>query len=390
MQMGLQVLIGSRGEHSLTTEVNQGLHIDLDEYDSALASILEEARLRPFSGIIGSDDSTVELAAHAASRLGLPHNPPEAARLTRRKDLARAHLMLAGCPVPIHCLIDISKPLDHQLAGLPWPCVIKPLNMAASRGVIRANNEDEFRNACERIRNIISESTDEFERSHVLVENYIDGIEVAYEGYLHEGKLHTLTVFDKPDPLVGPFFEETIYVTPSQLDADSLNMIKQRVQQACIAFGLTTGPVHAELRVNAVDAWILEVASRTIGGDCARTLDSGTNKNLEQLTVSLAIGEPMQPEAITQSRGVMMIPIRQAGLLRRVEGILAAQKVPYIEKIDIVIAEGHELIPLPEGNQYLGFIFAKADTPEMVTAALRSAHEKLNFVTATIIRLASA
>jgi biotin carboxylase len=390
MQMGLQVLIGSRGEHSLTTEVNQGLHIDLDEYDSALASILEEARLRPFSGIIGSDDSTVELAAHAASRLGLPHNPPEAARLTRRKDLARAHLMLAGCPVPIHCLIDISKPLDHQLAGLPWPCVIKPLNMAASRGVIRANNEDEFRNACERIRNIISESTDEFERSHVLVENYIDGIEVAYEGYLHEGKLHTLTVFDKPDPLVGPFFEETIYVTPSQLDADSLNMIKQRVQQACIAFGLTTGPVHAELRVNAVDAWILEVASRTIGGDCARTLDSGTNKNLEQLTVSLAIGEPIQPEAITQSRGVMMIPIRQAGLLRRVEGILAAQKVPYIEKIDIVIAEGHELIPLPEGNQYLGFIFAKADTPEMVTAALRSAHEKLNFVTAPIIRLASA
>ena len=388
--MGLQVLIGSRGEHSLTTEVNQGLHIDLDEYDSALASILEEARLKPFSGIIGSDDSTVELAAHAASRLGLPHNPPEAARLTRRKDLARAHLMLAGCPVPIHCLIDISKPLDHQLAGLPWPCVIKPLNMAASRGVIRANNEDEFRNACERIRNIISESTDEFERSHVLVENYIDGIEVAYEGYLHEGKLHTLTVFDKPDPLVGPFFEETIYVTPSQLDADSLNMIKQRVQQACIAFGLTTGPVHAELRVNAVDAWILEVASRTIGGDCARTLDSGTNKNLEQLTVSLAIGEPIQPEAITQSRGVMMIPIRQAGLLRRVEGILAAQKVPYIEKIDIVIAEGHELIPLPEGNQYLGFIFAKADTPEMVTAALRSAHEKLNFVTAPIIRLASA
>jgi biotin carboxylase len=390
MQMGLQVLIGSRGEHSLTTEVNQGLHIDLDEYDSALASILEEARLRPFAGIIGSDDSTVELAAHAASRLGLPHNPPEAARLTRRKDLARAHLMLAGCPVPIHCLIDISKPLDHQLAGLPWPCVIKPLNMAASRGVIRANNEDEFRNACERIRNIISESTDEFERSHVLVENYIDGIEVAYEGYLHEGKLHTLTVFDKPDPLVGPFFEETIYVTPSQLDADSLNIIKQRVQQACIAFGLTTGPVHAELRVNAVDAWILEVASRTIGGDCARTLDSGTNKNLEQLTVSLAIGEPMQPEAITQSRGVMMIPIRQAGLLRRVEGILAAQKVPYIEKIDIVIAEGHELIPLPEGNQYLGFIFAKADTPEMVTAALRSAHEKLNFVTAPIIKLASA
>lgn len=388
--MGLEVLIGSRGEHSLTTEVNQGLHIDLDDHDAALAAILEEARSRPFAGIIGSDDSTVELAAHAASRLGLPHNPPDAARLSRRKDLARAHLMLAGCPVPIHCLIDISKPLDRQMTGLPWPCVIKPLNMSASRGVIRANNEQEFIVACRRIRGIINESADEFERNHVLIEDYIDGVEIAYEGYLHQGVLHTLAVFDKPDPLIGPCFEETIYVTPSRLEADTLNLIKQRVQQACSAYGLTTGPVHAELRVNASDAWILEVASRTIGGDCARTLDSGTNRSLEQLTVSLATGEPISPPDIDQSRGVMMIPIRQAGLLRRVEGILAAQKVAHIEKIDIVISEGHELVPLPEGNQYLGFIFARADTPEAVTAALRKAHEKLNFVTAPVFRLESA
>ena len=388
--MGLQVLIASHGEHSLTTEVNQGLNIDLDDHDAALQKILHEARLRPFAGIIGSDDSTVELAAHAAHRLGLPHNPPQAARLTRRKDLARAHLMLAGCPVPIHCLINISKPLDRQIAGLPWPCVIKPINMAASRGVIRANNETEFRSACHRIAKIIAESTSEFERDHVLVEDYIDGIEIAYEGYLHAGRLHTLAVFDKPDPLTGPFFEETIYVTPSQLDAETLNLIKLRVQQACTAFGLTTGPVHAELRVNAADAWILEVASRTIGGDCARTLDDGTSKSLERLTVSLAIGEAVRPGPIEQSRGVMMIPIRQAGLLRRVEGILAAQKVPYIEKIDITISEGHELIPLPEGNQYLGFIFAQAGTTEAVTAALREAHAKLTFVTAPIFKLETA
>jgi hypothetical protein len=222
------------------------------------------------------------------------------------------------------------------------------------------------------------------------VEDYIHGTEVAFEGYLHHGRLQTLAVFDKPDPLTGPFFEETIYVTPSTLDADTLALIKQRVQQACSAFGLRTGPVHAELRVNALDAWILEVASRTIGGDCARMLDSGTSKSLEQLTVSLAIGEAAKPAELTQSRGVMMIPIRQAGILKRVEGILAAQKVPYIENIDIVISEGHELIPLPEGNQYLGFIFAKADTPEMVTAALRAAHGKLNFITAPVFKLAEA
>ncbi|NNJ96542.1 MAG: ATP-grasp domain-containing protein [Gammaproteobacteria bacterium] len=388
--MGLQVLIASRGQHSLTTEVNQGLHIDLDDHDAALSTILAEARRRPFAGIIGSDDSTVELAADVANRLGLPHNPPESARLTRRKDLSRAHLMLAGCPVPIHCLLNLDKPLDTQITGLPWPCVIKPLNMAASRGVMRVNNERELYNACVRIAPIIAESTAAFERSHILIEEYIDGIEIAYEGYLHKGVLHTLTVFDKPDPLVGPFFEETIYVTPSQLDAETLALVESRVQQACTAIGLQTGPVHAELRINATDAWMLEVASRTIGGDCARTLDSGTDRNLEQLTVSLAIGKPLQPVAIEQSRGVMMIPIRQAGLLRRVEGILAAQKVPHIEKIDITISEGHELIPLPEGNQYLGFIFAQADTSDAVTAALREAHAKLKFVTAPVFRLETA
>jgi len=386
--MGLGVLIASRGEHSLTTEVNQGLHVDLDNHDAALAVILEEARARPFTGIIGSDDSTVELAARAASRLGLPHNPPEAARVSRRKDLARAHLMLAGCPVPVHCLINLGKPLGPQMAGLPWPCVIKPLNMSASRGVIRADDERQFVEACDRIRGIIAESNDAFESSCVLVEDYIDGTEVAYEGYLHQNVLHTLALFDKPDPLVGPFFEETIYVTPSRLEPGMQRRVEQRVQQACKAYGLTTGPVHAELRVNASDAWILEVASRTIGGDCARTLDSDTSNSLEQLTVSLATGSPVRPPEITQSRGVMMIPIRQGGLLRRVEGLLAAQKVAHIENIDIVISEGHELVPLPEGNQYLGFIFARADTPEEVTAALRAAHEKLNIVTAPVFKLA--
>ena len=388
--MGLRVLIASRGQHSLTTEVNQGLHVDLDNHDAALRTILAEAGHCPFAGIIGSDDSTVELAADVAHRLGLPHNPPKSARLTRRKDLSRAHLMLAGCPVPLHCLLDLDRPLDTQIAGLPWPCVIKPLNMAASRGVMRVDNERELHDACARIAPIIAESTNAFERSHILVEKYIDGFEIAYEGYLHDGELHMLTIFDKPDPLVGPFFEETIYVTPSQLDVDTLALVNTRVQQACTAIGLRTGPVHAELRINSADAWMLEVAARTIGGDCARTLDSGTDKMLEQLTVSLAIGKPIQPVPIEQSRGVMMIPIREAGLLRRVEGILAAQKVPHIDDITITISEGHELIPLPEGNQYLGFIFAHAESPAVVIDALRTAHAKLKFVTAPIFRLETA
>jgi biotin carboxylase len=169
--MGLEVLIASRGQHSLTTEISEGLHVDLDNHDAALQRILDADRHTPFTGILGSDDSTVELAADAARQLGLPHNPPEAARLSRRKDLARAHLALAGCPVPIHCLIDVQKPLEPQMDGLPWPCVLKPLHMSASRGVIRADNPVEFKQACHRIRSIAGEYGDDFERNHLLVED---------------------------------------------------------------------------------------------------------------------------------------------------------------------------------------------------------------------------
>ena len=388
--MGLEALIGSRGEHSLTTEVSQGLHLDLDNPAQALAHILAEAETAPFAGILGSDDSTVELAAHAAQQLGLPHNPPEAARLSRRKDLARAHLSLAGCPVPINCLVDLNKPLQPQIAGLPWPCVIKPLNLSASRGVIRANTPDEFIRACARVADIIAETNNDFERSHVLVEDYIDGIEVAYEGYLQQGELTTLALFDKPDPLVGPFFEETIYVTPSHLDQTTQAHIKARVAQACAAYGLTMGPVHAELRVNSEDAWILEVAARTIGGDCARTLDTGEALNLEALTIALATGHPVENRAVEGARGVMMLPIREGGLLRRVEGINAAARVPHIEKVDIIVREGTRLVPLPEGNQYPGYLFARADSPEQVVEALRSAHARLKFVVAPVFSLHEA
>jgi biotin carboxylase len=378
-EMGLDVLIASRGEHSLITEVYEGLHIDLDDQDSAFESIMLEARRKPFAGVLGSDDSTVELAARIAQSLNLPHNDPKAAQASRRKDIARAHLALAGCPVPGHCLLDLQIPIEDQIAGIPFPCVLKPLHLSASRGVIRANNTDELINACERIRAIIAGYGDEFERSNILIEHYIDGIEVAYEGFLHDGRLSTLAIFDKPDPLTGPFFEETIYVTPSRLDPQAQALIRQRVQEACDAYGLTTGPVHAELRVND-EVWILEVASRTIGGDCGRTLDRGNGLELEMLTIALAIGQPVSQEPLPTARGVMMIPVPEAGLLRRVEGLSTARKTPHITAIDIVIPDGHELIPLPEGNQYPGYIFAEADDPETVVDALRKAHQQLKFV----------
>lgn len=389
--LGLKVTIASQGKHSLVTEVASGLHIDFADTGSAVDEILKANSKSPFAGILGSDDQTVELAAMVARKLALPHNPPEAAMCSRRKDIARAELALAGCPVPIHCLLDISLPLQSQMAGMSklisWPCVVKPLNMSASRGVIRTDNPEQFITACERLRTIIAESQDDFERTHILVEQYIDGSEIAYEGFLQNGKLHTITIFDKPDPLVGPYFEETIYVTPSTLTAELQQSIKQLIQQACKAYGLVTGAIHAECRIGRNNAiWILEIASRTIGGDCARMLDN-ENFTIEELAISLAINHPVNSSLPEQARGVMMIPVKKHGLLRRVEGLLNARKVKHIDSIDIAISEGHELIPLPEGNQYLGYIFASADTTEEVTAAIREAYAQLNFETAPVFKI---
>jgi len=393
--MELEVIVASSGEHSLTSEVHDGLHIDLDDIDSAGDEIVKAAKKSPFCGVLGCDDSTVELAAAVGQRLNLPHNPPEAARLSRRKDLSRAHLLNYGCAVPGHHYLDLSLDLGldlaEQLTAISYPCVVKPVHLSASRGVIRANDPSELITACERIKPIIEGAVDPIEARRVIVEDYIDGVEVAYEGFLNDGQLNTLAIFDKPIPLVGPFFEESIYVTPSQLSFEQQQSIKQSVAHACDAYGLSTGPVHAELRVNADNAWILEVASRTIGGDCGQALNSTEDSgfSIEELAISLAIGRPIHPKPLLGSRGVMMIPIPKAGILKRVEGLESARLVEHVEKVDIIIAAGHELVPTPEGEQYPGYIFARAEKPQQVIAALQEAHDKLKFVISPLWKISN-
>jgi len=381
-RMGIKVILASNGEHSLTSEIYNGLHIDLDDIDNAFKIIIKAAKETSFIGVIGCDDSTVELAARVAEYLNLPHNPPNAARLSRRKDLSRTHLLSHDCAVPKHHYLDLTQELSSQLKPISYPCVVKPVHLSASRGVIRADNTSQLITACERIKPIISAASDAIEASRVIVEDYIDGLEVAYEGYLSNGQLNTLAIFDKPIPLVGPFFEESIYVTPSQLTNKQQQNIKHSVAQACEAYGLNTGPVHAELRVNQDNAWILEVASRTIGGDCGRTLDDSENGgfNIEELAISLAINQQVEPKPIKGSRGVMMIPIPGAGILNRVDGLQQARQIKNVTKVDIIIATGHELVPTPEGEQYPGYIFARAETPQQVIEALQTAHDQLKFI----------
>jgi biotin carboxylase len=385
---GIDVLIASEGRYSLISELAGGLQVDLDS-PTALDLLLEANARQAFAGVVATDDAVVELGSRVAEVLDLPHNPPEAARYSQRKDLSRQVLAAAGVPVPGFRRVSLDAPLGSQLSTVHYPCVVKPLALSGSRGVIRADSARELVAAVDRIRAILSREyghRSELSR-HVQVEDFVPGQEVALEGMLHAGRLAVLALFDKPDPLDGPFFEETYYITPSRHPAGLRARLVRRVQQACTALGLREGPVHAELRIHAGDGVIMEVASRTIGGDCARLLQFGTGQGLEDLVISHAIGQPLPVSPQDGGAGVLMIPIAEAGVLRRVEGIPAARAVHYVEDVMISLRDGYELVPLPEGASYLGFMFARAPSAAQAEAALREAHAKLRIVTAPLMRL---
>jgi biotin carboxylase len=285
--------------------------------------------------------------------------------------------------VPRFQLVELSDDPARAARKVEYPCVLKPLMLSASRGVIRANDPREFVTAFERIAAILAEpdaAPPDGARRALLVEEFVPGREIALEGLLVGGSLHVLAVFDKPDPLDGPFFEETIYVTPSRLPAATQTRAAAVTRDACSALGLTEGPIHAELRVNERGPFVLEVAARSIGGLCARTLTFGTGLSLEDLILCHALGRPLESlERERRAAGVMMIPIPRAGCLVSVSGVEEARAVGAVEDVVITMHPGQEVIPLPEGWQYLGFIFARAETPAAVEGALREAHARLRF-----------
>jgi biotin carboxylase len=294
----------------------------------------------------------------------------------------------AAVSVPEFRVVNLAESLVPQLEGLVFPCVAKPLSLSGSRGVIRADTQEQVLSACARIQALLAGESlhDEFAASHVLIEGFVPGPEVALEGLLNNGELEVLAIFDKPDPMEGPFFEETYYITPSRHSAANQADIISCARAACEALGLSEGPVHAEIRLSDKGSVVLEVASRTIGGECARLLSYGTGHSLESLVIAHATGKPLEIQAETGGAGVLMIPITGAGIMRRVEGITAARAVPFVEDILINIREGYELVPLPEGGSYLGFMFASAPTPEQAEAALRAAHAKLKIIVAPVMK----
>ena len=379
--LGLDMVVASEGEHSLVPGLDGGIRVDLGDIGAVIEQVLAVHRGRPIAAVVATDDATVEIANRAAAALGLAHNAPSAARTARRKDLARAALAAAGLPVPAVRRVDLRRPIRPQLDGIELPCVVKPLAMSASRGVIRADDIPGLEAACRRAGAIVAGAD---ERHTLLVESFVPGPEIALEGMLEGGELTVLAIFDKPDPLDGPFFEETIYVTPSRLPRSVQALAAERVRAGCAAYGLAEGPVHAELRIHDGDAWVIEIAGRTIGGDCARLFTFGSGTSLEHLVLQRALGEspggPFRGEA--RAAGVLMIPTPGAGTLRRVEGVMEASRIPGIREVSITVREGYELAPLPEGGTYLGFVFALGDAPAEVEASLRRAQGAIRVIVA--------
>jgi biotin carboxylase len=390
-KLGVDVAFGTDRCHKLDDPWgDHALPLHFEQPEQAAEEIVRQFRgssLRdnPPDAIIALGDRPTPTAAYAARSLGIAGNSPEAVELCRNKLRQRRALSAAGVLVPEFFSFVLSDKMEHVLRQVQYPCVVKPLSLSASQGVIRANDAAEFETALERIRLLLKSAEIRALREpgldELLVEKYIPGKEVAIEGLMLNGQLRVLAIFDKPDSLEGPYFEETIYVTPSRLPNEMQTALISNAKRSVAALGLITGPIHAEFRVNESGPWVLEVAPRPIGGLCSRALRFGPKRmSLEELLIGSALEmSGSDAERETAASGVMMIPVPRSGIFEGVEGIAEAQAVPGVDEILITARLRDYVAAWPDGSSYLGFIFARRDAAAEVEGALRAAHAKLQF-----------
>jgi hypothetical protein len=368
---------------------DRAIAVHFENPEVAAHTVMESLRGQDIDGILALGDRPAVAAAYAARGLGVHYNHPSAVEACRNKLRMREVFRDAGLRVPWFRDLPIDPTPEPALLGIQFPCVLKPLSLSASQGVVRANHREEFLAASARIRRLLESPEIRFTREpnldRMLVEGYIPGREVAVEGLLTDGHLRVLAIFDKPDPLEGPYFEESIYVTPSRLPDAEQRAIEQSARDAARALGLSHGPLHAEFRINDDGVWPLEVAPRSIGGLCARALRFLSSVEvepigLEELLLRHALEFPGSDSLREPlASGVMMIPIPKSGVLEAVAGEDAARAVPGITDL-VITARLHDYIAAwPEGSSYLGFLFARGNHPEEVEQAIRRAHETLAF-----------
>jgi len=368
---------------------DQAIAVHFESPEAAAYTVMEALRGQVVRGILALGDRPAVAAAYAARGLGLHFNHPAAVEACRSKLRMREVFRDAGLRVPWFRHFPIDPAPEPAFFGISYPCVLKPLSLSASQGVVRANDRQEFLAAAARVRRLLESpeirATREPNLDQMLVEGYIPGREVAVEGLLTDGALRALAIFDKPDPLEGPYFEETIYVTPSRLPESQQHAVLQCARDAARALGLSHGPIHVEFRINEAGVWPLEVAPRPIGGLCARALRFSSGEapepiGLEELLLRHALELPgCDSPREGFASGVLMIPVPKSGMLEGVTGEDAARSTPGVTEL-IITARLHDYIAAwPEGSSYLGFLFARGSAPEEVELAIRRAHEKLAF-----------
>lgn len=384
-RLDIDVVLGNNHCAKLGDAWGDGaLALKFRQPDKAAAALVAHGHEHGLDAIVAIGDQPLLVGALAASELGLPCNAPKAVAACRDKVVSRTRLRNAGLPVP--WFERFSKDADPRdfAERVPYPCVVKPLGLSASRGVMRADDAPSFVTTFERLRTLLSTADVQVERNEVhdwvLVEAFIPGAEVALEGLLDNGRLRVLALFDKPDPLDGPTFEETIYVTPSRHPETVQQAIVTACEEAARALGLEHGPIHAELRLSPSGPMLLEIAARSIGGLCSRVLRFGLGMSLEEIILRHALGMPLTESAREEkAAAVMMIPVPRAGSFRGCSGVEQARAVLGVDDVVITAKIGQQLQPLPEGSTYVGFIFARGDTPAMAEAAVRDAFAELRF-----------
>ncbi|MGQ0735211.1 MAG: ATP-grasp domain-containing protein [Acidobacteriota bacterium] len=368
---------------------DQALPIRFHEEAASVEVVVGAARTASIDGVVAVGDRPAVLAARVAARLGLAWHSPDAAEAARDKRRTRETLLAAGLPAPSFTVVSRHADAGSLARTLHWPVVLKPLMLSGSRGVIRADSPEAFVQAFARVGRLLASPEVRQLRDpaadDILIEAYIEGREFALEGVIEHGVLHPLAIFDKPDPLEGPFFEETIYTTPSRIGAAEQARLIDAAADAARALGLSHGPIHAECRLGSSGVFVLEVAARPIGGLCARALSfdgpDHDGASLEEVLLRHALGESVTPwRRERRAAGVMMIPIPSAGVFRRASGQAEALAVPGVTELHLTAKPDQQLVPLPEGASYLGFIFARGEDADSVEHALRTAHTRIAFV----------
>lgn len=419
-ELGVELVFATDRCHALDDPwQDAAVPIRFHDPDASLRAIVAAARARPVDGVLAVGDRPVLLAAQAAEALGVPGNPPEAALASMHKRRARERFAAAALPVPWFVDLTVEHDIRAVAGTLPYPVVIKPAGLSGSRGVIRANTAAELETAFRRVAALLARPEIRAQRTgaegDLLIEEFIPGAEYAVEGLLTAGAFTPIAIFDKPDPLDGPFFEETLYVTPSAAPPSTQADIVHTIERAARALGLRHGPVHAECRVNARGVFVLEVAARPIGGLCSRVLrveyavephgrlsldgrggrapaeDSRAPYSLEHLLLRHAMGDEVSGvQRERRGAAVMMLPIPRRGVFKGVSGEEEARRVPYIEDVRITARPDQVLEPLPEAGSYLGFIFARAPQAGLAEAAVREAHRRLAFAIDSAIDVRAA